>query len=136
MNLTQAVNNALRAFRSDVPEYVGSGIVDLSTGMLLAVDTMDTYPRDILDVLAAATVDLFQGRSVTQIENMWKQQRGVIEEKHYFQEILIYSDHLVHLFLRSTAIEELVAVVICRRNVSVGMLFAMARQGMHEIVEN
>jgi predicted regulator of Ras-like GTPase activity (Roadblock/LC7/MglB family) len=137
MNLTQVVNNALKAFRRDVPEYLASGVVDLSTGMLLDADTVDDHPRDILDMLAAATADLFQGRTVTQIEQMWREQRGMVGDDvaHYFQEILIYSHNLVHLFLRSPANPEIVAAVVCRRNVNIGMLFAQARQGMRELDE-
>jgi predicted regulator of Ras-like GTPase activity (Roadblock/LC7/MglB family) len=136
MNLTQVVNNALKAFRRDVPEYLAAGIVDMSTGMLLDADTVDDHPRDILDMLAAATADMFQGRTVTQIEHMWREQRGTVGEDdggHYFQEILIYSNNLVHLFLRSPANAEIVAAIVCRRNVNIGMLFAQARQGMREL---
>lgn len=127
---TQQINNALKTFRRDVPDYVGSGFVDMSTGMLLATDTVDTHPREILDVLAAATADLFQGKTVTQIEGMWKRVRGLNDDKHYFNEILVNSDNLVHLFMRSVTSPDIVGVVICTRHVSVGMLFAQARQVM------
>ena len=50
MNRTQVINNTLKEFRQNVPEYVASGFVDMSTGMLLAVDTVDNHPREILDV--------------------------------------------------------------------------------------
>jgi hypothetical protein len=133
VNLTQAVNNTLKTLRRDVPEYVGSGVIDMSTGMLLAVDTVDSHPREILDVLAAATADLFEGKTVTQIEEMWKTQRGVSDDKHYFHEILIYSENLVHLFIRSKVNGEMVTAVICSRNVNVGMLFAQARAAMREL---
>jgi predicted regulator of Ras-like GTPase activity (Roadblock/LC7/MglB family) len=135
MNLTQVVNNALKAFRRDVPEYLASGVVDMSTGMLLDADTIDDHPRDLLDMLAAATADLFQGRTVTQIEQMWREQRGSVDEGHYFQEILIYSNNLVHLFMRSATNDEIVAALVCRRNVNIGMLFATARQAMRELEE-
>ena len=132
MNRTQQINNSLKEFRRDVPEYVGSGFVDMSTGMLLAIDTVDNHPREIIDILAAATADLFQGRTVSQIETLWKQTRGVSDDRHYFNEILVNSDNLVHLFMRSASSADIVAVVICTRAVSVGMLFAQARQGMRE----
>jgi hypothetical protein len=41
----------------------------------------------------------------------------------------------VHLFLRSPSNAEIVAAVVCRRNVNIGMLFAQARQGMRELEE-
>ena len=134
MNLTQAVHSTVESFRRDVPDYVASGVVDMSTGMLLAADTVDDHPEEILDVLAAATVDLLQGRTVVQVENMWKERRGAAAgDRHYFQEVLVQSDNLVHLFMRSPANQDLVGVVVCRRPVNVGMLFTMARQGMHEL---
>jgi hypothetical protein len=133
MNLTQAVNNSLKAFRRDVPDCIGVGVVDISTGMLLAVDTADKHPSEILDMLAAATADLFQGKTVTQIEEAWKHIRGSADERHYFQEILVNSDNLVHLFMRSKANPDLVAAVVCSRDVNIGMLFAQGRQVMKSL---
>ena len=132
MNRTQVINNTLKEFRQNVPDYVASGFVDMSTGMLLAVDTVDNHPREILDVLAAATADLFQGKNVTQIETLWNQYRGVSEGGNYFKEILVNSDNLVHLFLRSASNAEVTAVIVCTRQVSIGMLFAQARAVLKE----
>jgi len=132
VNRTQLINNTLKEFRQNVPDYVGCGFVDMSTGMLLAVDTVDNHPREILDVVAAATGDLFQGKNVTQIESLWNQFRGVSEGGNYFKEILVNSDNLVHLFLRSTSNSDVAAVIICTRQVSIGMLFAQARAVMKE----
>jgi hypothetical protein len=132
VNRTQVIGNTLKQFRQNVPDYVGCGLVDMSTGMLLAVDTVDNHPREILDVVAAATADLFEGKNVMQIEELWKQVRGSTDSGHYFKEILVNSDNLVHLFMRSTSDPEIAAVVICTRQVSIGMLFAQARQVMRE----
>jgi hypothetical protein len=62
------------------------------------------------------------------IENVFKERRGVVSDEHYFQEILVNSDNLTHLFIRMDALEEIVAVAVCRRSVNVGMLFAQARR--------
>lgn len=132
MNRTQVISNTLKEFRQNVPDYVGSGFVDMSTGMLLAVDTVDNHPREILDVVAAATADLFQGRNVTQIESLWNQLRGISDAGNYFKEILVNSDNLVHLFLRSTSNPDVAAAIICTRQVSIGMLFAQARAVMKQ----
>jgi hypothetical protein len=132
VNRTQVISNTLKEFRQNVPDYVGCGFVDMSTGMLLSVDTVDNHPREILDVVAAATADLFQGKNVAQIEMLWNQVRGVDGGGNYFKEILVNSDNLVHLFMRSTSNPDVAAVIICRRNVSIGMLFAQARQVMRD----
>ena len=132
-SMADIVSEAIRSFRQYTPDYVASGLVDMSTGLLLGVDTLDGHPREILEVLAAATVELFQGRNVLMIEDIWRQRRGRTDEPHYFQEILVNSSNLVHLFMRSRANVEIVAVVVCRRSVNVGMLLAQARIVLKEM---
>ena len=101
VNQAQTISNTIKQFRENVPDYVASGFVDLSTGMLLDVDSVANHPREILDVVAAATAHLFEGRNVMRIEGLWKQYRGQTDGGHYFKEILVNSDHLVHLFMRT-----------------------------------
>jgi hypothetical protein len=60
VNQAQTISNTIKQFRENVPDYVASGFVDLSTGMLLDVDTVANHPREILDVVAAATAHLFE----------------------------------------------------------------------------
>lgn len=59
MSLDSALNKA----QASVPECVAVGYVDMSTGMLLGVKTVDSHPQEVLDLVAAATADLFQGRA-------------------------------------------------------------------------
>lgn len=133
MSMSQRVTETVKAMRRDVPDCVAAGVVDMSTGMLLAVDTVDAHPQEVLDLLAAATFDLFQGRNVVMIEDTFKQRRGVTSNDHYFQEILINSENLVHLFMRSPDDADVVTAVICRRGVNIGMLFAQARSVLRQV---
>jgi hypothetical protein len=130
---SQMVTEAVKQFRAQVPECIASGLVDMSTGMLLAADTLDDHPSEVLDLLAAATFDLFQGRNVVMIEDIFKARRGVHEDRHYFQEILVHSDNMVHVFLRSVRNQDIVAVVVCRKQANTGMLFAQARLVMKQL---
>ncbi len=132
-NTSRVLSESVRQFRAFVPECVASGLVDMSTGMLLAVDTLDDHPSEVLDLLAATTFDLFQGRNVTMIEDIFKARRGVQTDRHYFQEILVHSDNLVHVFLRSAQNQDIVAVVVCRNTANTGMLFAQARIVMKQL---
>jgi hypothetical protein len=135
MNLTQMVETTLKSFRQDIPEYVGSGVVDLSTGMLLGFDTLDEQPREILDVMGAAVADLFAGRTISQIESMWQRHHGVVDNRRSLQEVLIRSSGLVLLFLYSQH-NDIVTAVACRRDVNIGMLLAQARHVMREFDTN
>ncbi|MCX4095086.1 hypothetical protein [Nocardia sp. alder85J] len=131
-NLTERVGALVRNLRTEVPECIAAGAIDMSTGMLLAVQTVDDHPAEVLDLLAAATLELFQGRNVVMIEEIWKERRGVRSDEHYFQEVLVNSDNLAHLFVRIDSRDDIVIVVVCRNTVNVGMLFAQTRRIVRE----
>lgn len=132
-SMTDRVTNLVKTLREHVPECVAAGAIDMATGMLLAVETVDNHPPEVLDLLAAATLDLFQGRNVVTIEEIWKERRGVRSDRHYFQEILVNSDNLTHLFVRIESREDIVIVVVCRKSVNVGMLFAQTRRALRDV---
>jgi predicted regulator of Ras-like GTPase activity (Roadblock/LC7/MglB family) len=132
MNLTQLVDTTLKSFRQSVPDYVGSAVVDLTTGMLLGLDTVEDQPREIVDVMGAATADLFGGRTIRQIESMWQQHGGSPDDRPALQEVLIRSNGAVVLLLRSPH-DDIVTAVACRREVNIGMLLAQARQVQREL---
>ncbi|MGW2650048.1 hypothetical protein ACWC2T_35380 [Streptomyces sp. NPDC001393] len=126
------VMSLVKSLRTEVPDCVAAGVVDMATGMLLSYETVDNHPPEVLDLLAGATLDLFQGRTVVMIEDVFKERRGVSDDSHFFQEILVNSDNLTHLFLRMNDQQDVVAVVVCRKSVNVGMLFAQARRVVRE----
>jgi len=127
MSLDQAIATCI----ADIPECLAGGFVDLSTGMLLGIKTVDSHPSEIMDILAAATADLFQGKNVQTIETLFKKARGVSDDgHHYFQEIIILSDNLVHIFARMKDNEEHVVTFVCRKSVNLGMALTKARKGM------
>ncbi len=127
MSLDQALSEAV----STIPECLAGGYVDLSTGMLLGIKTVDSHPQEVMEILAAATADLFQGTNVVTIEDLFKKARGLANDgHHYFQEMFINSDNLVHLFMRAKSNEEQVACFVCRRSVNLGLAITKARQVM------
>lgn len=130
---SENVTTLVKTLRSEAPDCVAAGIVDMSTGMLLAYETVDNHPAEVLDLLAGATLDLFQGRTVVMIEDIFKERRGVVSNQHYFQEVLVNSDNLTHLFIRVNTRQDIVAVVVCRRAVNVGMLFAQTRRVVSQL---
>ncbi|MGV9247207.1 hypothetical protein [Streptomyces sp. NPDC003710] len=122
------VMSLVKMLRTETPDCVASGVVDMATGMLLSYETIDNHPPEVLDLLAGATLDLFQGRTVIMIEDIFKERRGLTSDQHFFQEILVNSENLTHLFIRMNQQQDVVAVVVCRKSVNVGMLFAQARR--------
>jgi hypothetical protein len=127
MSLDQVLNEAMK----QVPECVAAGYVDLSTGMLLGVKTVDSHPAEVLEIVAAATSDMFQGSNVTLIENMFKKARGVSDDaRHYFQEMIVMSENLLHLFMRCKGNEDHVVVYVCRKSANMGMVLTKAKAAL------
>ncbi len=113
---------------NEVPECVAVGYVDMSTGMILAVKTVDSHPQEIIDVLAAATADMFQGPSVVSIEKMWRKSRGMpTEGPHLFKEVIVLSDNMLHVFVRTKKYPDHAAVFVARKSANVGMALMKAR---------
>lgn len=128
------LDSALQQAITKIPECVAGGYVDLSSGMLLGIKTVDSHPQEVLELLAAATTDLFQGSNVVTIENMFKKSRGVpMDDYHYFQEMIINSDNLVHVFMRSKSNQEHVACFVTRKTANLGMVMTKARSSMPDI---
>jgi hypothetical protein len=126
--MANKLDGALQTAISSVPECVAAGYVDLSTGMLLGIKTVDSHPQEVLELLAAATSDMFQGSNVTTIEKMFKKTRGLKDDgHHYFNEMVVNSDNLIHVFLRGQKNEEHVLGLVCRKSANLGMVLTKAR---------
>lgn len=129
-----SIDNALNEAVAGVPDCVAAGLVDLSTGMLLGIKTVDSHPSEVMDILAAATADMFQGSNVQMIESMFKKARGIENDgHHYFQEMIVNSDNLVHIFSRCKSNEEHVVGVVCRKSVNLGMALTKVRSALPSI---
>ena len=128
------IDDALSASVSSIPECLAAGYVDVSSGMLLAIKTVDSHPTEVLDLVSAATADLFAGPNVSMIEKLFKKSRGLADDgHHYFQEIIVNSDNLIHVFLRGKRYPDYVAIFVCRRTANLGMALTKARMVMPDI---
>lgn len=126
----------LAEVQSSVPECVAIGYVDAASGMLLGIKTVDSHPREVIDLVAAATADLFNGPNVSMIERLFKKSRGLSDDgHHYFQELIVNSDNLIHVFIRGKKVADYIAVFVCRRTANLGMVLTKARIAMPQIEE-
>lgn len=122
-----SIDMVLQSCMKEIPKAVAAGVVDMGSGMLLGVKTVDSHPQEVLDLVAAATKDLFEGDNVTQIENMFKRGRGVVSDERYFREILVCSTNLIHLFTRLKSDQNIVLTVVCRADANLGLVLSKGR---------
>lgn len=128
-----SLDSALEKAVTSIPDCVAAGYVDLESGMLLAIKTVDSHAQEVIDLLSAATADLFQGPNVQAIEKIFRRVRGVQEDgRHYFQEIIVTSENLLHVFLRGKN-QSQVATFVCRKGANLGMVLTKARMSMPAI---
>ncbi|MEL7371797.1 MAG: hypothetical protein AAFN74_22930 [Myxococcota bacterium] len=131
-----SIDKSLAKAQTLIPDCIASGWVDMSTGLLLGIKSVDSHPGEVLDLVAAATADLFQGRNVSAIEMKFRQSRGNPENgEHYFQEIIVFSRNLLHIFLRGKRRGTNAAVFVCRGGVNIGMALVQSRLALSEIEE-
>ena len=94
----------------------------------------DSHPQEVLDLVAAATTDLFQGQSVVAIEKLFRRSRGQQEDgTHYFNEIIVFSSNLIHVFMRCKKQPSHSVVFVCRASANVGMVLAKSRVALPEV---
>ena len=129
------LDKVLADVQQSVPECVAVGLVELNSGMLMGIRTVDSHPQEIIDLVAAATGDLFQGRNVVTIEQLFRKSRGLPpnDTHHYFREIISISDNLIHVFMRCKSTSEMVLCFVCRVSANLGMVLTKARMGMPKV---
>lgn len=123
-----SAESVVKGLMGNVPKAVAAGVVDMGTGMLLHVSTIESHPQEVLDLVSAATKDLFEGDNVTTIENTFKKVRGVDSDERYFDEIVVTSTNLLHIFARLKSAPTVVAIVVCRVDTNLGAALMQTRR--------
>jgi len=100
----------------------------MSTGLLLGVQTIDPQPPEMRDLISAAAADLFQGSGLVAIESMFRRSREIMDDRgDDVQEIVTFSDNLLHVFLKSKKNSNHVFVFIARNTANLGTVLSKAR---------
>jgi len=113
---------------AQIPECVAGGCVDISTGALLGVQMIDPSLQEMRDLISAAATDLFQDPGLEAIESTFAR-TGRIEDDsgNEIQEIVAFSDNLLHVFLRSKRNTNHVFVFVTRNSANLGMVLSKSR---------
>lgn len=130
MNVDQFVLAALK----DVPKAVAASVIDMDSGMLLAVKTTESHPQEVLDFVSAATKEMFEGENVSVVEKIFKKARGVTSEEKYFKEILVTSKNLMHYFARTPNNERIVVCVVVQADANLGLVMLKSRGLTKEVI--
>jgi hypothetical protein len=116
--------HALEQVANAVPECVAAGFVELRTGLMLGMKTVASHPLPLLDRVG----DPLRQTHPARLESMFLKPHadGDFDER-YFQEVLILSDNLIHVFQRCSKRHDVVLMTVCLSSANMGMVLERSR---------
>ncbi|CAA0105438.1 Uncharacterised protein [BD1-7 clade bacterium] len=131
MSLQNQVNEMLR----DVDGAVGAAVVDVDTGLMLAVaHSVPYFTQSYLDAVAAAAVEMIRGRNIRAVEDMLSSQRGE-KVTNSISEIQMTTDGTFHFMATCKNKKNVLTVLITTRKANLGMGWAAVRSRLARIEE-
>ncbi|WP_254444511.1 MULTISPECIES: hypothetical protein [unclassified Ruegeria] len=104
-----------------IPDCVAAGYVDMETGMLLGLKSDQPDHTNLLENLALAVANLFQGRGVRGFESLLRMIGTQEDDNPGFGEIAVFSDDRLHIFLRTREYPDHVVCYVCRSDEKAGL---------------
>jgi len=128
-----SVTNVCKEIVESVDGCLATGVVDLSTGMIMGVHhIVPHFTQSYLDTVAASAVDMFRGKSVRQVEKLLSEQRGEALE-NTFEEVFIASAKVFH-FMSVIKEKGAVVVMVTKKTTIQGMGWSALRNGLPKIL--
>lgn len=127
------INSICESIVNDVTDAYGFAVVDLSSGLLLAVHHKVPYfTQSYLDAVAAAAVDMFRGKNVNSVEKLLASQRGS-EVKNSIKEVQMSTDGTYHFMSVVPGKPNSLAVLITGRKANLGLGWSALRASLPDI---
>jgi hypothetical protein len=118
-----------------IPDCIAAGDIDMETGMLLGQQVNDKKHSDLLECLALAVANLFQGRGVQAFHALLRTAGAEGEEDTGFGEIAVFSNDRLHIFLRTRDYPDHVVCFICRDSANVGLALTKSHLSLGAMAE-
>jgi hypothetical protein len=117
----------------NVQDGLACGLVDRKSGLLMAVHHVVPYfSPEYLDAIAAATVELFHGRTIKRVEELLSALRGTAVQDS-FEEMFIASTTVFH-FMKYIREKEVIAILVTRKGTSQGLGWAALRNTLPHFI--
>jgi len=121
------------AARAEVNEALGVAVVDISSGLMLAVaHNVPYFTQSYLDAVAAAAVDMFRGKTITNVEKLLSATRGR-EAKNLVQEVQMTTEGTFHFMAVVPGKPQCLMVLITTRKANLGMGWASLRRALTDV---
>lgn len=129
------LNDICRDLVENVDFALASAVIDQESGLLLGVShNVSYFTQTFLDAVAAATVEMFRGKGISAVEKML----GEIREnkpQHSVNEIQMTTGDIYHFMTVVPDKPHLLAVLVARKQVNLGMGWTGLRSRLKEIAQ-
>lgn len=128
-----SLNDICNSLLKEVNEALGVAVVDISSGLMLAVShNVPYFTQSYLDAVAAAAVDMFRGKTISNVEKLLSAQRGK-ETKNLVQEVQMTTQGTFHFMSVVPGKPQCLVVLITTRKANLGMGWAALRKALTDI---
>jgi hypothetical protein len=128
-----SVSDVCRKVVENVNDGIACGVVDINTGLLMGIHHLvPHFTPDYLDAIAAASVEMFAGRTVKRIEQLLSAMSGTLVHES-FEEIFVASPRVFH-FMTLIREKNAIAILVTRKDISQGMGWASLRSAVPDFI--
>ena len=126
-------NEIAQSVVDSVTDSLGFAIVDLSTGELLGASHKANYlTQAVIDAVVVAAVDLFRGRTITNVEQVLADLRGA-EFERLWQEVQVTSKKTFHFMLVLPNKPDTLIVLITGKRANLGLGWSAVRHAAPQV---
>lgn len=130
------LDNICKAVYDDVDGAIAMAIVDLESGMPLSVyHKVPHFDQNYVDLVSAAAVDMFRGRTVRNVEDQLGKQRGK-SAANAIKEVQMITEGTYHFMVTLPKHPHIVAILITTKKALMGMAWTSLRRVIDDISES
>lgn len=127
------IEKICRGVVQNVDGGLGCAVVDLSSGLLLGVHhNVPYFTQTYLDAVAAAAVNMFRGRGITNVEDLLSKQRGQ-KVQNSVKEVQMTTTGTLHFMAVIPEKPNALCILITDRKANLGSGWSALRTAMSEI---
>lgn len=135
--MSAALSGALKSALTEMKDCQAIAYVDTRALRLVGMETITHLPQAVIELIAAATSDLFTAPNLVKVSNIFKEYKGKPLESSNFNEMIVRGEGTVYIFLRAHSDVHHVCVFSCTDDdaqlSSFGLLLHQARLQMQKI---
>lgn len=132
---TDTLATVLNQVLYDLEDCYAVAYVDTAERVLLGIETRKSLPREVVELIAAATADMYNAPNMVKVADIFKSRKGHESSRSNVNEIIVRGDGTVYILLRALSNCDRICVFACSETNqhSFGLIWHRARQLMPQI---